>query len=178
MLWPRLISLLSVIFIGTACHAEPVVEGSGQHAHAHHDHALAAGSAVKLSDAEWKKKLTPTQYRILREKGTERAGTGSLLGEKRRGTFRCAGCGAPLFESNTKFESGTGWPSFSASLPGRVAETADTALGMSRVEILCSRCGGHLGHVFPDGPAPTGQRFCVNSASLEFEVAANTPAVK
>ena len=178
MLFPRVISLLSVLFICTACHAEPVVERPEQHAHAHHDHGPPVGSTVKLSEAEWKKKLSSTQYRILRDKGTERAFTGALLAEKRPGTFSCAGCGAPLFASSTKFKSGTGWPSFSASLPGRVSETTDTAYGMSRVEVLCSRCGGHLGHVFPDGPAPSGQRFCVNSASLEFEVAKSSPALK
>ena len=113
--------------------------------------------------------LTPEQHHVLREHGTERAGTSPLNQEKRAGTFRCAGCGQPLFASDTKFESGTGWPSFFAPLDDAVATTTDTAYGMTRTEVHCATCGGHLGHVFPDGPRPTGQRYCMNSASLRLE---------
>ena len=121
------------------------------------------------SDAEWRSALTPEQYRVLREHGTERAGTSPLNAEKRDGVFACAGCGAPLFESGTKFESGTGWPSFWAPLDGAVGTQTDRSLFMTRTEVHCARCGGHLGHVFPDGPKPTGQRFCMNGAAMRFE---------
>lgn len=128
------------------------------------------GDRVKLSAAEWKKKLTPEAFHILRESGTERAGTGKLLKTKDSGVYACAACGAPLFDSDTKFESGTGWPSFYTPIQqGRVAEHSDGAHGMSRVEVRCARCNGHLGHVFKDGPKPTGLRYCINSASLAFE---------
>lgn len=121
---------------------------------------------VVKTDAEWKKVLTPEQYYILRQEGTERAGTGALLEEKRKGTFVCAGCNAPLFSSETKFESGTGWPSFWKPIAGRVAEKTDADGG--RVEVECARCDGHLGHVFDDGPKPTGLRYCMNSVALGF----------
>jgi peptide-methionine (R)-S-oxide reductase len=125
---------------------------------------------VVKSEEEWRKELSPMQYKVLREKGTERAFTGSLLNNKEKGVYTCAACGADLFDSDTKFESGSGWPSFYAPIAEEnVATEADNSLGMRRVEILCRRCGGHLGHVFDDGPRPTGLRYCVNSASLEFE---------
>jgi peptide-methionine (R)-S-oxide reductase len=124
---------------------------------------------VQKTEEEWRRTLTPEQYRVLREHGTERPGTCALLTEKRTGTFTCAGCGQPLFVADRKFESGTGWPSFFAPLDGSaVATTVDQTLGMVRVEVHCSRCGGHLGHVFEDGPRPTGQRYCMNGAALEF----------
>jgi peptide-methionine (R)-S-oxide reductase len=113
--------------------------------------------------------LTPEQHRVLRQHGTEPAGTSPLNHEKRAGTFRCAGCGQPLFSSDTKFESGTGWPSFFAPLDQSVGTTTDTAYGMTRTEVHCAKCGGHLGHVFPDGPPPTGKRYCMNGVALEFE---------
>lgn len=136
---------------------------------AHHDHSPQTGDTLMLSDDEWKKKLSGNQYRILREAGTEFAGSGKLLHNKEDGTYRCGGCGAPLFDSETKYDSGSGWPSFYAALEGRITEKVDNSHGMVRIEVLCARCGGHLGHKFPDGPRPTGQRYCINSASMEFE---------
>ncbi len=121
------------------------------------------------SEQEWKGQLTPEQFHVLREHGTERPGSSPLNGEKRSGTFRCAGCGAALFSADTKFESGTGWPSFWRPLEGAVATTVDEQYGMTRVEVHCAACGGHLGHVFADGPAPTGQRYCMNGVALGFE---------
>lgn len=116
----------------------------------------------------WKQRLTETEYYVIRQKGTERPFTGELLNEKRKGTFHCKACKAPLFKSQTKFKSGTGWPSFYAAIPEQVEEAKDTSLSITRTEILCNQCGGHLGHVFPDGPQPTGLRYCVNSVSLQF----------
>ena len=121
------------------------------------------------SEDEWEKTLTPEQFYVLRKHGTERPGTSPLNYEKRSGTFKCAGCGAPLFTADTKFESGTGWPSFFTPIEGAVATTTDRALGMTRTEVHCAKCGGHLGHVFPDGPRPTGLRYCMNGVALEFE---------
>jgi len=113
--------------------------------------------------------LTAEQFRVLREHGTERAGTSPLNAEKRAGTFRCGGCSQPLFSSDTKFESGTGWPSFWEPVAGAVETTVDQGYGMTRTEVHCARCGGHLGHVFPDGPPPTGLRYCMNGVALGFE---------
>ena len=125
---------------------------------------------VKKTDAEWRASLTPEQYHVLREHGTERAGTSPLNREKRTGTFRCAGCGEPLFASSTKYDSGSGWPSFTAPLSeDAVDEHSDQSHGMVRTEVRCARCAGHLGHVFPDGPGPEGLRYCINSAALDFE---------
>lgn len=123
------------------------------------------------TDAEWKQSLSPEQFRILRGHGTERPGSSPLDGEKRAGQFDCAACGQPLFTADTKYESGSGWPSFYAPIPGAVETTTDRSLGMSRTEVHCSRCKSHLGHVFPDGPAPTGERYCMNGVSLAFEPA-------
>ena len=124
---------------------------------------------VEKTDEEWRKSLTPEQFHVLREHGTERAGTSPLNVEKRDGIFTCGACGQPLFTSDTKFESGTGWPSFYRPIEGAITTTTDRSYGMTRVEVQCSRCGGHLGHVFPDGPKPTGERYCMNGVALKFE---------
>ena len=124
---------------------------------------------VTHSEEEWRKLLTPEQFNVLRKHGTERAGTSPLNAEKRKGVFACAGCDQPLFSSDTKFESGTGWPSFFKPLPDAVETTSDRSFFMTRTEVHCDRCGGHLGHVFPDGPKPTGERYCMNGVALKFE---------
>jgi len=124
---------------------------------------------MEKSDTEWRALLSPDQFRVLREHGTERAGTSPLNYEKRTGIYHCAGCARPLFESSTKYESGSGWPSFFRPLPDAIATTTDRTHGMTRVEVHCANCGGHLGHVFEDGPQPTGQRYCMNGVSLKFE---------
>lgn len=124
---------------------------------------------IQKTDAEWQAELTPEQYKIMRCHGTERAGTSPLNNEKRAGMFKCAGCGEELFSSDTKFESGTGWPSFYAPAGDSVETTEDRSHFMVRTEVHCKKCGGHLGHVFPDGPNPTGQRYCINGASLAFD---------
>ena len=126
---------------------------------------------VTHTDAEWRKLLTSEQYAIMRQHGTERPGSCALLGEKRPGTFVCAGCDQPLFVAKTKFESGTGWPSFNDPEPGAVETTQDMTYGMLRTEVHCGRCGSHLGHVFPDGPPPTGLRYCINGVALNFKPA-------
>jgi peptide-methionine (R)-S-oxide reductase len=124
---------------------------------------------IPKDDQEWRTKLTPEQFQVLRKHGTERAGTSPLNAEHRDGVFRCAGCGQELFTSETKFDSGTGWPSFWAPMENAVETTTDRTLGMERTEVHCSRCKGHLGHVFEDGPRPSGLRYCTNGLSLNFQ---------
>jgi len=125
---------------------------------------------ISKSKEEWLEQLTPEQYHVARERGTERAFTGAYWNNKKAGVYTCIGCGAPLFASDTKFDSGTGWPSFTEPMPGSNVETSeDTTLGMRRIEVHCKQCGTHLGHVFPDGPGASGQRYCINSCSLNFD---------
>jgi peptide-methionine (R)-S-oxide reductase len=133
------------------------------------DGSQTATPETARSDEEWRRVLTQEQFRVLRQHGTERPGTSPLLDEHRDGVFRCAGCGAELFDASTKYESGSGWPSFYTAREGAVATTVDRSHGIARIEMHCARCGGHLGHVFEDGPEPTGLRFCTNGAALAFE---------
>jgi peptide-methionine (R)-S-oxide reductase len=131
---------------------------------------MAMTTKITKGDADWRAQLTPDQFRILREKGTERAFTGEYWDEHRPGVYRCAGCGAELFDADTKYDSGTGWPSFyEPAAPDAVATEEDRSLFGRRTEVLCASCGGHLGHVFPDGPRPTGLRYCINSAALSLD---------
>ena len=127
------------------------------------------GQTVDLSESEWRQRLTAEEFRVLRRRGTERAFTGRFHDHHEPGTYRCAGCGQPLFSSAHKFDSGTGWPSFDRPISGRVASETDDSYGMARTEVHCARCGGHLGHVFDDGPTATRNRYCINSIALDFE---------
>ena len=145
--------------------------GRGQQSKTESEHKF----AVVLDDEEWRQRLTPPQYRVLREHGTERAGTSPLDKEYGPGIYHCAGCGQPLFDAATKFNSGTGWPSFWAPLDNATETTSDRSFFMVRTEVHCRHCGGHLGHVFDDGPAPTGQRYCMNGVSLDFHPGESLP---
>jgi peptide-methionine (R)-S-oxide reductase len=133
------------------------------------DQEAGAGEQVDLSEREWRERLSDDQYHVLREAGTEPPFTGRYVDNHDDGEYRCAGCGERLFDSETKYDSGSGWPSFTQPASPSIAENADTSLGMRRVEVRCAKCDGHLGHVFPDGPGPTGLRYCINSASLDFK---------
>ena len=133
------------------------------------DTASPAADRINKSESEWQRVLTPEQFRVLRKHGTERAGTSPLNKEHRKGVFHCAGCGQPVFSSDTKFESGTGWPSFWKPLDNAIETTTDRSFFMTRTEVHCRRCAGHLGHVFEDGPAPTGLRYCMNGVAMTFE---------
>jgi len=162
----QLLAMIGATGVLVACGDTGWARGPDQ---ARDDSDLTRKDAVRLSDAEWKKHLTPPEFRILREAGTERAFTSPLLRNKKQGVYTCAGCGLPLFDSKTKFKSGTGWPSFYAPIAkDRVLDRIDRKLGMIRTENVCARCGGHLGHVFPDGPEPTGLRYCMNGLALDF----------
>ncbi|OYW50647.1 MAG: peptide-methionine (R)-S-oxide reductase [Novosphingobium sp. 12-62-10] len=148
-----LLGASAAVSVASACSAKPAAKGT---------------FPIRHTEAEWRKLLTPEQYYILREEGTERPGTSPLLKEHRAGTFVCAADGNKLFSSRTKFESGTGWPSFWQPLKGGVATSTDTSFGSVRTEVHCTQCGGHLGHVFDDGPQPTGLRYCMNGDALKF----------
>ena len=159
---PHQLSRRNVLSLLAATAAVPALAACGSGV------AEARTYPVRYSEAEWRRRLTPAQFRILRQKGTEAPGSSPLLKEHRRGTFLCAADGNPLFASSTKFESGTGWPSFYQPLPGAVLTSTDFEVGYPRTEVHCARCGGHLGHVFDDGPRPTGKRYCMNGDALTF----------
>lgn len=155
------------MFLGSTA-AAAVLAALGFSFRGNHADASQENFEITKSDAEWKRELTPEQYRVLRGHGTERAGSSPLDREKRQGLFHCAGCDMPVFSSETKFDSGTGWPSFFAPLDNAIGTSEDRSLFITRTEVHCRRCGGHLGHVFDDGPPPTGKRYCMNGVAMRF----------
>ncbi len=162
------LSLCLFLLFGCSSGSDARAQDSAEHPDRFSDPPV--GERLQLSEAEWRRRLTAEEFHVLREQGTEAAFTGRFHDHHDHGTYRCAGCGAPLFSSSHKFESGTGWPSFFRPIADRrVATEVDRAYGITRTEVHCARCGGHLGHVFEDGPAPTGLRYCINSVSLDFE---------
>jgi peptide-methionine (R)-S-oxide reductase len=168
--------ILLLLMVATGCayrnEAPAAAEKTGPiKVYSYESGGLIMSEKIVKSEAEWKKELTPEQFHVLREKGTELAGTGKYANHHEQGIYRCAGCGLGLFRSEDKYESGTGWPSFFAPIhPDNITTAADNSLFSKRTEVLCRRCGGHLGHVFDDGPKPTGLRYCMNSAALDFAV--------
>ena len=169
VLFPSAIGCVAML---AGCGSSPTSETASTPAPANTHNATASMKfPITKTDAEWQKELTPGQYAVLRQKGTERPFTGQYWNTKEAGTYKCAGCGEVLFVSETKYDSGCGWPSFyQPATTNNITEARDTSHGMVRIEVMCSKCGGHLGHVFDDGPKPTGLRYCINSESLKFEL--------
>lgn len=162
---------LAILLLGCGQDVPRVMAETEQRDEAKDEEKVDKVEKIEKTDAQWREELTDEEYHVLREQGTERAFAGEFYKSKDDGTYVCAGCGLSLFESDTKFESGTGWPSFSDMIPGHVETETDQSYGMTRTEVHCARCGGHLGHVFDDGPQPTGLRYCINSVSLDLEPA-------